>query len=54
MPTHTFVESSQQEQAQMRAALRRARYGHLLAHYILWLCVNGHTPTAITDVLVII
>jgi putative transposase len=51
MPTSTFVEIPQEEQAQMRAALRRARYGYLLALHILLLCADGRTPTAIADVL---
>jgi hypothetical protein len=38
MPTSTFVEIPEEEQAQMRAALRRARYGYLLALHILLLC----------------
>ena len=31
MPNRTFVEIPEEEQAQMLAALRRARYGSLLA-----------------------
>ena len=31
MPCTTILDISQQEQAQMLAALRRARYGYLLA-----------------------
>jgi hypothetical protein len=51
MPTSTFVAIPQEEQAQMRAALRRARYGDLLALHILLWCADGHTPTASADVL---
>jgi hypothetical protein len=35
MPNSTFVEIPPEEQAQMLAALRRARYGDLLALHIL-------------------
>jgi hypothetical protein len=41
----------QQEQAQMLAALRRARYGCLLALHILLLCAMGRHPTEIAAVL---
>ena len=51
MPKRTFVDIPEQEQAQMLAALRRARYGYLLALHILLLCVAGRTPTAIAAVL---
>jgi hypothetical protein len=51
MPDGTFVAISPEEQAQMLAALRRARYGYLLAlHIVLW-CATGHTPTDIAAVL---
>ena len=33
MPHSTFVEMPEEEQAQMLAALRRARYGYLLARH---------------------
>jgi hypothetical protein len=37
MPKSTCVEISAEAQAQMLAALRRARYGYLLAlHVVLW------------------
>src|SRR2546422_4824426 len=36
-----------EEQAQMRAVLRRARYGYLLAFHILLLCAAGRNPTEI-------
>jgi transposase len=45
------VEILPEEQAQMLAALRHARYGDLLALHILLLCAAGRTPTAIADVL---
>src|SRR5215471_11338376 len=35
----------------MRAALRRARYGYLLALHVLLLCAAGRTPTEIATVL---
>jgi transposase len=40
-----------EEQAEMLAALRRARYGYLLALHILLLCAAGRTPTDIAAVL---
>ena len=51
MPNGTFVAISQEEHAQMLAALRRARYGYLLALHILLLCATGHNPTDIAAVL---
>jgi putative transposase len=51
MPKTTCVEIPPEEHAQMLAALRRARYGYLLALHILLLCTAGRTPTAIADVL---
>jgi putative transposase len=51
MPKTTWVEISQEEQAQMLAALRRARYGYLLSLHIVLLCVVGRNPTEIADVL---
>ena len=51
MPTSTFVEIPQEEQAQIRAALRRARYGYRLALHLFSLCADGRTPTAIAAVL---
>ena len=51
MPKSTVVEISPAEQAQMLAALRRARYGYLLALHILLLCAARHTPTEIAAVL---
>jgi transposase len=51
MPNDTFVEIPLEEQAQMLAALRRGRYGYLLALHIVLLCAAGHTPTDIAAVL---
>src|SRR2546425_4771068 len=51
MPESTFVEIPEEEQAQMLAALRRARYGYLLALHIVLLCAAGRTPTTIAAVL---
>ena len=51
MPKSTFVEIPAEEQAQMLAALRRARYGYLLALHMLLLCAAGRTPTEIAAVL---
>jgi transposase len=51
MPATTLLDISQLEQAQMLAALRRARYGYLLGLHILLLCAAGRPPTAIAAVL---
>ena len=51
MPSTTFLERPPEEQAQMRAILRRARYGSLLAFHILLLCAAGRTPTEIATFL---
>ena len=51
MPKSTFVDIPAEEQAQMLAALRRARYGYLLALHILLLCADGRNPTEIAAVL---
>ena len=51
MPKSTFVELSPAEYRQMLAALRRARYGYLLALHILLLCAAGRAPTDIAVVL---
>ena len=51
MLNSTCLEIAAEEQAQMLAALRRARYGYLLAlHMVLW-CAAGRTPTDIAAVL---
>ena len=47
MPDTTLLDSPQAEQDQMRAALRRARYGYLLALHVLLLCAAGRKPTEI-------
>ena len=47
MPHTTLLESPPAEQAQMLAALRRARYGYLLAFHVLLRCATGRTPTEI-------
>jgi transposase len=51
MPKSTFVEIPEEEQARMLAALRRARYGYLLALHILLLCADGRNPLEIAAVL---
>lgn len=51
MPKSTFVEIPAEEHVQMRAALRRARYGYLLALHMLLLCAAGRNPTDIAAVL---
>ena len=47
MPSTTLLEIPPAEQVQMRAILRRTRYGYLLAFHILLLCAAGRTPTEI-------
>jgi transposase len=47
MPGTTLLDIPQGEQAQMLTALRRARYGYLLALHVLLLCAAGRTPTEI-------
>jgi putative transposase len=51
MPKSTCLEIPAEEQAQMLAALRRARYGYLLALHIMLLCAAGRTPTDIAAIL---
>ena len=41
MPSTTSLEIPPEEQGQMRAVLRRTRYGYLLAFHILLLCAAG-------------
>src|SRR5262249_12278295 len=48
MPSTTLLEIPPAEQVQMRAILRRARYGYLLAFHILLLGAAGRNPTEIT------
>src|SRR6266702_3740029 len=47
MPDTAFLDIPEEEQAQMLAALRRARYGYLLALHVLLLCAAGRNPTDI-------
>lgn len=47
MPSTTLLEIPPEEQVQMRAILRRARYEYLLAFHILLLCAVGRNPTEI-------
>ena len=51
MPKTTLLDIPPAEQAQMLAALRRARYGYLLALHVILLCAAGRTPTEIAPVL---
>ena len=51
MPGKTILEIPAEEQEQMLAQLRRARYGHLLALHVLLLCAAGWAPTAIAAAL---
>jgi putative transposase len=51
MPKSPILEIPLEEQAQMLAVLRRARYGYLLALHILLLCVVRRNPTVIAAVL---
>jgi putative transposase len=44
MPGTTILDMPQQEQEQMYAALRRARYGYLLSLHIVLLCALLKTP----------
>src|SRR5215510_11247911 len=45
MPDTTLLDIPQEEQDQRRAALRRVRYGYLLAWHVLLLCAAGRHPT---------
>jgi putative transposase len=47
VPSTTLLELPPAEQVQMRAVLRRTRYGYLLAFHILLLCAAGRNPTDI-------
>ena len=51
MPRATIIEIPPEEQAQLLAELRRARYGYLLALHILLLCAAQRSPTEIAAVL---
>ena len=45
MPMTTLLDTPQEEQAQLLAALRRARYGSLLALHVLLLCAAQQMPS---------
>ena len=47
VPSTTLLELPPAEQVQMRAILRRARHGYLLAFHGLWLCAAGRNPSEI-------
>jgi transposase len=51
VPKATIVDIPVAEPARMRAELRRARYGYLLALHLLLLCAAGRTPSEIAAVL---
>ena len=51
MPRATIVDIPPAEQARLRAELRRARYGYLLALHLLLLCAAGRTPSEVATVL---
>jgi transposase len=51
VPRPTIVEIPPAEQARLRAELRRARYGYLLALHLLLLCAAGRTPSDVAAVL---
>jgi transposase len=51
VPRPTIVEIPPEEQVRMRAELRRARYGYLLALHLLLLCAAGRTPSEVAAVL---
>jgi transposase len=51
VPRTTRVELPPPEQARMRAELRRARYGYLLALHLLLLCAAGRRPSEIAAML---
>ena len=50
MPRTTIVEIPLEEQARVRAELRRARYGYVLALHLLLLCAAGRTPREVARV----
>ena len=50
VPKTTLLDIPPAEQAQRLAALRRARYGSLLALHVLLRCAAGRTPTEIATV----
>jgi hypothetical protein len=52
VPSTTFLEIPLAEPAQMRAILRRARDGSLLAFHIFLRCAAGRNPTEMAAFLV--
>src|SRR5262252_5566394 len=50
VPSTTLLEIPPEEQGQMRAILRRTRYGYLLAFHILLLCAVGRVALQLTVV----
>jgi len=51
VPGSTILDIPQHEQEWMRAEVRRARHGYLLALHVLLLCTAGRTPTEIATFL---
>lgn len=51
MPRTTIIAIAPEEQARLLSAVRRARYGYVLALHILLLCAAQYTPTQIAAVL---
>jgi hypothetical protein len=51
MPKSAVVDIPPEEPTEMLAALRRARYGSLLALPSLWWCTMGRHPTEMAAVL---
>src|SRR5215210_8804894 len=51
VPRTTIIEMAPEEQAHILAALRRVRYGEVLAWQILLLCAAQRSPTDIAAVL---
>jgi putative transposase len=51
VPATTLLDIPDHEQDQMLKALRRARYGYLLALHVLLLCAAGRKPTEIATFL---
>ena len=51
MPASTILDIPQAEQDAFLTAIRRSRYGYLLALHVLLLCTRGKTPTEISEFL---
>ena len=51
MPGLTILDLPQAEQDAFLSAIRRSRYGYLLALHVLLLCARGKTPTEISEFL---